>query len=161
MTSEVELASQILVIVGQKPDARLPSFTADELFQQATRKQLLDCAQTLGLTGVSKLVKEELAGRVKTAFDGLRAAIARSQSDPAESRKADAGEPVDARHEPPAATRPFPRRLRTPKPRFVHAALRTARPRYPASSILARRPTPSRCRPTSPGVTTRTGSPPW
>ncbi|MFL5304328.1 MAG: DUF4912 domain-containing protein [Polyangia bacterium] len=94
MTSEVELASQILVIVGQKPDARLPSFTADELFQQATRKQLLDCAQTLGLTGVSKLVKEELAGRVKLAFDGLRAAIARSQSNPAESRKADAGDPV-------------------------------------------------------------------
>ncbi|HSS40778.1 MAG TPA: DUF4912 domain-containing protein [Polyangia bacterium] len=95
MTSEVELASQILVIVGQKPDARLPSFTADELFQQATRKQLLDCAQTLGLTGVSKLVKEELAGRVKTAFDGLRAAIARTQSDPAASRKAGPAQPVD------------------------------------------------------------------
>jgi hypothetical protein len=77
MTSELDLASQILVIVGQKPDARLPSFTSDELFSQATRKQLLDCAQTLGLTGVSKLVKEELAGRVKVAFDGLRAAIAR------------------------------------------------------------------------------------
>ncbi|MES1165511.1 MAG: hypothetical protein ABUR63_07135, partial [Verrucomicrobiota bacterium] len=94
MTSEVELASQILVIVGQKPDARLPSFTADELFQQATRKQLLDCAQTLGLTGVSKLVKEELAGRVKVAFDGLRAAIARSESEPAPSRKADAAAPA-------------------------------------------------------------------
>ena len=80
MTSETALASQILVIVGQKPDARLPSFTSDELFEQATRKQLLDCAQTLGLTGVSKLVKEELAGRVKVAFDGLRAAIARSAS---------------------------------------------------------------------------------
>ena len=74
LTSETDLASQILVIVGQKPDARLPSFTAEELFHQATRKQLLDCAQTLGLTGVSKLVKEELAGRVKVAFDGLRAA---------------------------------------------------------------------------------------
>jgi hypothetical protein len=93
MTSEAELASQILVIVGQKPDARLPSFTADELFQQATRKQLLDCAQTLGLTGVSKLVKEELAGRVKLAFDGLRAAIARSHAQPTAARKADAGEP--------------------------------------------------------------------
>lgn len=90
MTSEAELASQILVIVGQKPDARLPTFTADELFQQATRKQLLDCAQTLGLTGVSKLVKEELAGRVKLAFDGLRAAIARSEpgAEPA-ARKTD------------------------------------------------------------------------
>jgi uncharacterized protein len=80
MTSENDLASQILVIVGQKADARLPSFTAEELFNQATRKQLLDCAQTLGLTGVSKLVKEDLAGRVKVAFDGLRAAIARSAS---------------------------------------------------------------------------------
>jgi hypothetical protein len=79
MTSDLDLASQILVIVGQKPDARLPSFTSDELFTQATRKQLLDCAQTLGLTGVSKLVKEELAGRVKVAFDGLRAAIARGE----------------------------------------------------------------------------------
>ncbi|HXJ22730.1 MAG TPA: DUF4912 domain-containing protein [Polyangia bacterium] len=72
--------------MGQKADARLPSFTSDELFRQATRKQLMDCAQTLGLTGVSKLVKEELAGRVKVAFDGLRAAIARSES----TRKADA-----------------------------------------------------------------------
>ena len=78
LTSEIDLASQILVIVGQKADARLPSFTSEELFNQATRKQLLDCAQTLGLSGVSKLVKEDLAGRVKTAFDGLRAAIARS-----------------------------------------------------------------------------------
>ncbi|HVY37985.1 MAG TPA: DUF4912 domain-containing protein [Polyangia bacterium] len=103
MTSEVELASQILVIVGQKPDARLPSFTADELFQQATRKQLLDCAQTLGLTGVSKLVKEELAGRVKLAFDGLRAAIARSESEPVVSRKADAGEPPTAPENGPTA----------------------------------------------------------
>ncbi len=94
MTSEAELASQILVIVGQRPNARLPSFTADELFEQATRKQLLDCAQTLGLTGVSKLVKEELVGRVKVAFDGLRAAIARSESAPeARARKADGGEP--------------------------------------------------------------------
>ncbi len=80
MTSEIDLASQILVIVGQKADARLPSFTSEELFDQATRKQLLDCAQTLGLSGVSKLVKEDLAGRVKVAFDGLRAAIARSAS---------------------------------------------------------------------------------
>ncbi len=80
MTSETDLASQILVIVGQKADARLPSFTSEELFDQATRKQLLDCAQTLGLSGVSKLVKEDLAVRVKVAFDGLRAAIARSAS---------------------------------------------------------------------------------
>ena len=80
LTSETDLASQILVIVGQKADARLPSFTAEELFNQATRKQLLDCAQTLGLSGVSKLVKEDLASRVKVAFDGLRAAIARSAS---------------------------------------------------------------------------------
>ena len=80
MTSESALASQILVIVGQKADARLPSFTLDELFSQATRKQLLDCAQTLGLSGVSKLVKDDLAGRVKTAFEGLRAAIARGES---------------------------------------------------------------------------------
>jgi hypothetical protein len=80
LTSETVLASQILTIVGQKPDARLPSFTSEELFSQASRKQLLDCAQTLGLTGVSKLVKEDLAGRVKVAFDGLRAAIARSAS---------------------------------------------------------------------------------
>ena len=80
LTSETALASQILVIVGQKPDARLPSFTSEELFNQASRKQLLDCAQTLGLSGFSKLVKEDLAGRVRAAFDGLRAAIARSES---------------------------------------------------------------------------------
>src|SRR5215831_8292816 len=79
MTSDSALASQILVIVGQKADARLPSFTSDELFNQATRKQLIDCATTLGLTGVSKLIKEDLAGKVKVAFEGLRAAIARTE----------------------------------------------------------------------------------
>ncbi|HVV51931.1 MAG TPA: DUF4912 domain-containing protein, partial [Polyangia bacterium] len=90
LTSDSALASQILVIVGQKADARLPSFTVDELFNQASRKQLIDCAQTLGLTGVSKLVKEDLAGRVKAAFEGLRAAIARTEGAPGNGHAADA-----------------------------------------------------------------------
>ena len=36
-----------------------PSGGSAELFRRATRQQLLDCAQQLGLTGVSKLNKDD------------------------------------------------------------------------------------------------------
>ncbi len=71
-TSETELVSQILVLVGRDPAAILqPGTPSEDLFRAATRKQLLDCAQRLGLAGVSKLGKDDLVGRVRTAFESL------------------------------------------------------------------------------------------
>jgi hypothetical protein len=74
LTPGTELASQILSLVGHDPKAPAPSGGSAELFQRATRKQLLDCAQRMGLTGVSKLNKDELGARVQNAFQDLRPA---------------------------------------------------------------------------------------
>ena len=94
LTPGTELASQILDLVGHDPKAAPPAGGSAELFRRATRKQLLDCAQRLGLTGVSKVNKDELADRVEKAFQGLRgpvpaaprsngaAAIATPETDP-------------------------------------------------------------------------------
>src|SRR5690242_841687 len=70
MTSHSSLASQILVLLGHDPDHTPPELTA-EAFRRCTRDQLLDFARRLGLTGVSKLSKEVLLGRVQAAFDSL------------------------------------------------------------------------------------------
>jgi hypothetical protein len=76
LTPGTELASQILSLVGHDPKVPPPSGGSAELFRRATRKQLLDCAQRMGLTGVSKLSKDELGGRVESAFQDLRPATA-------------------------------------------------------------------------------------
>ena len=70
--SDSDLASQILVLIGHAPEGYAPTTGTTEAFRRATKKQLLDCAQRLGLTGVSKLTKDELAGRVDAAFAELR-----------------------------------------------------------------------------------------
>ncbi len=74
LTPRTELASQILNLVGHDSKAPPPSGGSAELFRRASRKQLLDCAQRLGLTGVSKLTKDELVARVQSAFQDLRPA---------------------------------------------------------------------------------------
>src|SRR5262252_1401959 len=63
-TSNADLASQILGLIGQD------TATA-EVFRRCTRDQLLEIARRLGLTGVSKLAKEALAGRVLGAYEDL------------------------------------------------------------------------------------------
>jgi hypothetical protein len=75
LTPGTELAAQILDLVGRDPNAAPPAGGSAALFRQATRKQLLDCAQRLGLMGVSKVNKDELADRVEKAFQGLRAPV--------------------------------------------------------------------------------------
>src|ERR1700690_565594 len=85
LTPDINLASQILSLLGHDPKAPPPLGGSAELFRRATRKQLLDCAQHLGLSGVSKLAKENLADRVQSAFHGLRpAAIPAAAPKPAE-----------------------------------------------------------------------------
>jgi hypothetical protein len=71
-TSETELVSQILALVGRDPGVAVTSGAGSEdLFRSATRKQLLDVAQRLGLAGVSKLAKDDLIGRIRAAFESL------------------------------------------------------------------------------------------
>jgi hypothetical protein len=67
-----ELASQILALIGH--EAGESASSPGDLFARATKKQLLDCAAALGLKGVSKLSREDLAGRIEIAYAGLRGA---------------------------------------------------------------------------------------
>ena len=64
-----DLVSEILALIGRDAGENTPS--SGDLFARATKKQLLDCAARLGLTGVSKLSREDLAGRIEVAVAGL------------------------------------------------------------------------------------------
>src|SRR5215475_14537435 len=64
-----DLVSEILALIGRDDSETLPS--TGELFAHATKKQLLDCAARLGIKGVSKLSREDLAGPIEVAFSGL------------------------------------------------------------------------------------------
>jgi hypothetical protein len=64
-----DLVSEILALIGRDAGGSAPS--PGDLFAGASKKQLLDCAARLGLKGVSKLSREDLAGRIQVAFAGL------------------------------------------------------------------------------------------
>src|SRR5438445_9351521 len=68
------VAAQILNAIGHTDSGpatrRAP---AAESFLRCTRDQLLGFAKSLGLAGISKLSKTELATRLQTAFAGLAA----------------------------------------------------------------------------------------
>ena len=63
------LVSEILALIGREDAGRAAA--PGDLFANATKKQLLDCAARLGLKGVSKLSREDLAGRIEVAFAWL------------------------------------------------------------------------------------------
>ena len=77
-----DLVSEILALIGRDAGESTPS--GGDLFARATKKQLLDCAARLGLTGVSKLSREDLAGRIEVAIAGLRTPEAGAVPDVAE-----------------------------------------------------------------------------
>ena len=82
------LASEILALIGRDRRCWLRRRAWVTCFAQAIEKQLLDCAARLGLKGVSKLSREDLAGRIEVAFAGLAAAAAGDT--PSWSRRRDA-----------------------------------------------------------------------
>src|SRR6266498_4909704 len=63
------LVSEILALIG-RDDAESAS-APRALFANASKKQLLDCAARLGMKGVAKLSREDLADRIEVAFAGL------------------------------------------------------------------------------------------
>src|SRR4029079_5019320 len=63
------LVSEILALIGR--DASESASAPGDLFSSATKKQLLDCAARLGLKGVAKLSREDLADQIEVAFAGL------------------------------------------------------------------------------------------
>src|SRR5215813_10557781 len=68
-TSNTDVASQILGILGQESGGAGPGAVTADLLRRCTRDQLLEMARRLGLTGVSKLSKDLLAGRILVAFE--------------------------------------------------------------------------------------------
>jgi hypothetical protein len=61
-----------LVLLGHDPQsAQRPHGVTLDALRRCTREQLLDCARRLGLTGVAKLNKDGLAGRVQLALEQL------------------------------------------------------------------------------------------
>ena len=64
-----DLVSEILALIGRDAGESTPS--SGDLLARATKKQLLDCAARLGLTGVAKLSRDDLAGRIEVAVAGL------------------------------------------------------------------------------------------
>jgi hypothetical protein len=68
-TSSGDLASQILGLLGQESGGVAPGAVTADLLRRCTRDQLLEMARRLGLTGVSKLSKELLSGRILAAFE--------------------------------------------------------------------------------------------
>ena len=63
------LVSEILALIGR--DGSESASVPGDLFASASKKQLLDCAARLGLKGVAKLSREDLADRIEVAFAGL------------------------------------------------------------------------------------------
>jgi hypothetical protein len=63
------LVSEILALIGR--DGSESASAPGDLFASASKKQLLDCAARLGLKGVAKLSREDLADRIEVAFAGL------------------------------------------------------------------------------------------
>jgi hypothetical protein len=84
-----DLVSEILALLGR--DAGESTSSRGDLFARATKKQLLDCAARLGLTGVSKLSRDDLAGRIEVAIAGLRAPDSRAAPEVVEVGTPDAG----------------------------------------------------------------------
>jgi hypothetical protein len=74
-TAAVEIASQILGLIGQQdPMGRGDDEEVGKALRACARDQLLGFSRQLGLTGVTKLAKDVLAGRIAAALLAARAA---------------------------------------------------------------------------------------
>ena len=67
------ILGQIRELLGLRPDASLAELTAPspDALLRFTRRQLLDCADHLGLTGLTRLTKEGIAKRFQEALAAL------------------------------------------------------------------------------------------
>src|SRR5262249_60159996 len=73
--SPATLLSRIRALLGFSPDQGDPRFAAPSLeaLLRRTRRQLLVCARDLGLTGIARLRKNELATRFQAALERVAA----------------------------------------------------------------------------------------
>jgi len=71
-TPTVEIANQILGLVGLDPAARRAAEDVEKALRACSREKLVGFARELGLAGVTKLAKDALAGRIGAALSALR-----------------------------------------------------------------------------------------
>jgi Domain of unknown function (DUF4912) len=71
-TPTVEIANQILGLVGLDPAARRAAEDVEKALRACSREKLVGFARELGLAGVAKLAKDALAGRIGAALSALR-----------------------------------------------------------------------------------------
>jgi hypothetical protein len=82
-TPNIEVATQILASLGQgggADPARGDGEALSRSLRACSRDQLLGFARQLGISGVTKLAKDPLAGRVAAALDALRTPVAGSEA---------------------------------------------------------------------------------
>jgi hypothetical protein len=91
--STVEIAKQILGLIGQQ-DPLAPRDVDDvgRSLRTCSRDQLLGFSRQLGLTGVTKLAKDALAGRIAAALDAARAQSGQHEDGEAAEAAKDLGE---------------------------------------------------------------------
>ncbi len=111
-SSLAEVASEILVLLGHDPRAAGAGTVSIEALRQCTREQLIDYARRLGLSGVAKLNKDLLAGRIQSALDPARQ---QSHGDPSNGGAGDDGDPTGDDAPPDGSTEsglaPFPEKF--------------------------------------------------
>jgi hypothetical protein len=64
-----QVASEILLMLGHDPRAAGAGIVSIDALRKCTREQLIEYARRLGLSGVAKLNKDMLAGRIQSALD--------------------------------------------------------------------------------------------
>ena len=67
--SLAQVASEILLMLGHDPRAAGAGIVSIDALRKCTREQLIEYARRLGLSGVAKLNKDMLAGRIQSALD--------------------------------------------------------------------------------------------
>jgi hypothetical protein len=107
-SSLAEVASEILLLLGHDPRAAGAGVVSIETLRKCTREQLIEYARRLGLSGVAKLNKDMLAGRIQSALDP-------SHREPSNGGGGDDGDPTGDDAPPEGSTEsglaPFPEKF--------------------------------------------------
>jgi hypothetical protein len=96
--SPASILSRMRDLLGLAPDEIDPESTTPSLeaLLRRTRRQLLECARYLGLTGIHRLTKDALATRFLQALEDLVGSAGPGAAEPAGSHKLDRERPTEA-----------------------------------------------------------------
>ena len=114
-SSLVDVAHEILLLLGVDPRATSAGPVSLEALRKCTREQLIEYARRLGLSGVAKLNKELLAGRIQSALDRSHPVPSQRDDSRDDSNGASDGDPTGDDAPPDGSTKsglaPFPEKF--------------------------------------------------